>query len=938
MLRRLWFCWAVVAGVLGARAADSAFYVNYDQDVPTAPLRLHAVSIVHPDADVDLAAAHAAGNRVLAYLSVGEVASDASYRTEAMDRGLELRGRNEIWNSDVLNLSDGRWLDLLVDQVAQSAVARGFDGFFLDTLDSVDAKDRDALIELVGRLRDLVPAGQIIANRGFGFLDALAPLVDGVMAESVFGTVDLVSGEYRPVSSPTSAQLIQELKKWEGIGLQIYVLDYADPGDAERAREISESIAALGWSAFVSTPDLRGSCLGPWRQVPRRVFSLYGNLATELIDQVKWPADSFTALRLQTPLEWLGYEVDYGKVTVGGKLPNLGPDTAAIVLPRGLEIPLASEAMVVDWLLDHKSRGFKVLIFGGLPFVDETQRERFMRGFDLAGDGSVVLPVTSLEEVVANEGVLAGAEIKARILPTDFLNLQAEGEVRVMRAVKGRNPVTGEVRMDAIFSAEWGGVALDPYVIFQRPDFREFWHFDIFAFLETVLGRVDAPLPDSTTRMGRRMFLSHIDGDGFINGSETAPGKYSAEVVRDEILKKYPVPITVSVIEAEVTANVTSVSPDLRPKFEAIARDIFELPNVQMASHSFSHPFMWMPGDRTAYLYKRPRLDLREPYPEMRLEREIDGSVAYINEHLAPDGKQVEVFLWSGNCRPPPEALRRVHALGLVAMNGGDTLISRRVPTINAVAPRSIPWGDQVQVFAPAQNENVYTNDWEGPHFGTFMNVIETFERTESPRRLKPVNIYYHFYSGDFFSSLRALQVIHEWAMHESLHSVTVRDYVHLAEDARAIELFKRGNSRWAMVGRGDLQTYRVPRDWEPRLDLKNSSGLMGWNAFQDDVYLHTDGSAVVELRTTARSAVPESVPRLQYSTGDLEFNQRSGELWDFVARDLRPVDLAFAGLPPQSEVSFWVGGEDRTEHADAAGRIELTVPANARIKIRWSD
>ena len=46
------------------------------------------------------------------------------------------------------------------------------------------------------------------------------------------------------------------------------------------------------------------------------------------------------------------------------------------------------------------------------------------------------------------------------------------------------------------------------------------------------------------------------------------------------------------------------------------------------------------------------------------------------------------------------------------------------------------------QVFAPNQNENVYTNEWRGPFYG-FERVIETFEFTETPRRLKPINIYF---------------------------------------------------------------------------------------------------------------------------------------------------------------------------------------------------
>ena len=782
-MRTRWLAvWALsLLFAMSGRAAPASFYVNYDAHVPTAPLRLNAVSIVHPDATVDLAAAHAAGNKVLAYLSVGEIAADALYRPQAVERGLTLRGQNATWGSDLLDLRDDGWTALLVDEVAAEAVARGYDGFFLDTLDSVSPEGRAAAITLVKRLKALDPTAMIVANRGFELLPALRGVVDGVMAESLLGTYDFAEQRYRGVPPAETAALTARLREAEAAGLQVYVLDYVDPHDAARARAVAKRILDLGWNAFVSTPSLRGAVLAPWREVPRRVFSFYGNLASDPADRVKWPAESFTGMRLQAALEWLGYEVDYGKVQADEALPELGEETVAIVLPRLWEMPLSEEARVVDWLIAQVAAGRRLLIFGQLPFGDDSQRRRIMAALGLQGNGQIILPVNGLREVVRDPTVMAGAEVPGRLLPTEYTDLRAPEGSKVMRAITGTTTNGREVRVDALFGTSWGGMALDPYVLFQRPDFRDFWQFDLFAFLEETIGRVDAPVPDATTRDGLRMFLSHIDGDGFIDRSEVDVGKFSAEVVRDRILKKYPVPVTVSVIEAEVSVAVKGTDPKLAPQLENIARDIFKLPNVEMASHSYSHPFMWMENDRTASLYEHARLQLTVPYPHLDLVREIDGSIAYINRELAPPGKQVEVFLWSGNCRPPPAALARVRDLGLLAMNGGDTIISRRAPTLTAVAPRTMPWGDELQVFAPAQNENVYTNDWQGPYFGMFIHVIDTFQRTERPRRLKPVNIYYHFYSGDYRASVRALETVYDWAMEQPLHSVKVSTYIKLA-------------------------------------------------------------------------------------------------------------------------------------------------------------
>lgn len=929
----LWGCFTTAT----AFATGSAFYVNYDAVVPTAPLQLHELSIVHPDAEIDLESAHASGNRVLAYLSIGEIAYDAPYRDQTRERQLRIRGRNEIWNSEILDLSDPGWTDLIVDELAAEAVSRGFDGFFLDTLDSIAQEDRAAGFELLHRLRTANPQATIIANRGFDMLPDLEGIVDGVLVESVFGTFDFETEVYRTVSSADTEYLVERLTKIEAAGFKVLVLDYADPQDEETAFAIAAKIEEKGWSAFVSTPELRGAALAPWREVPRRVFSLYGNLATTTADQIKWPVDSFTATRLQTPLEWLGYEVDYGKIEPGVPLPRLGRTTAAVILPKGLEIPLSEESRLVDWVIEQKQAGKKILIWGSIPISDDAERIRLMRALGMEGTGNIILPVRELELLESDESVLAGAEVKVRLLPIDFADVQAPAGSKLMRSIGGTGGDGNAVRVDALFSTNWGGLALDPYVVFQRPDFRELWKFDIFAFLRESLGRVDAPLPDATTRQGRRMFLSHIDGDGFINKSETSLGKFSSEVVRDEILKKYPFPITVSIIEAEVKVDMVGVDPELRPKFEAIARDIFELPNVELASHSYSHPFTWIPNDKTAYLYDRPNLELRVPYDAVDLHREIEGSVKYINEDLAPPGKEVEVFLWSGNCRPPPEALRIVRGLGIVSMNGGDTLISRKVPTVNAIAPRTIPWGNEVQVFAPAQNENVYTNNWEGPFFGTFINVIETFERTEFPRRFKPVNIYYHFYSADFFSSLRALVTIHDWAMEQDLHSIKVSDYVDLAADSRGTTMFASGDASWTMVNQGFLRTYRLSADFKDRIDLVNSDGVTGWVEHQGDIYIHTDGRPVTKLAILKENETAMRVPRLESSTAALEFVNREVGNVSFSVEDLREAKVVIAGLPPQTDIGATVNGTVTTLVSTADGRLEMLLPAIADISLTWN-
>ena len=88
-------------------AAAGCFYVDYRGEVPAAKAGAFPVAILHPDVKTDLAAIRRSGSRALAYISIGEMASDAPYRGQAT--GLPLLGRNEAWKSDIVDLRDARW-------------------------------------------------------------------------------------------------------------------------------------------------------------------------------------------------------------------------------------------------------------------------------------------------------------------------------------------------------------------------------------------------------------------------------------------------------------------------------------------------------------------------------------------------------------------------------------------------------------------------------------------------------------------------------------------------------------------------------------------------------------------------------------------------------------------------------------------------------------
>ena len=224
-------------------------------------------------------------------------------------------------------------------------------------------------------------------------------------------------------------------------------------------------------------------------------------------------------------------------------------------------------------------------------------------------------------------------------------------------------------------------------------------------------------------------------------------GYFSGQIVMREFLDRYPFPATVSIVEGET--STAGVYPQLSKDLEPIAKQMFKLPNVEVASHSFSHPFDWVAAAKGQTKLTDSKDPVHMPVPGYKYSaaREV-GDRSSTSTTLAPPDKPAKVFLWSGAALPAVDALRESYASNLVNMNGGACELPARQP--HAVAdPVAGPLGGRVPAGLRPGPER------ERLHQRVARAVLRlpatssaSFRFTESPRRLKPINIYYHFYSG----------------------------------------------------------------------------------------------------------------------------------------------------------------------------------------------
>jgi hypothetical protein len=265
---------------------------------------------------------------------------------------------------------------------------------------------------------------------------------------------------------------------------------------------------------------------------------------------------------------------------------------------------------------------------------------------------------------------------------------------------------------------------------------------------------------------------------------------------------------------------------------------------------------------------------------------------------LAPLGKRVKILLWTGDCLPSEKAIRLARKADLYNLNGGDTTIDNRHPFLSRVTPMARPVGRELQLYAPVMNENVFTNLWRGPFYG-FRNVIETFQRTDFPRRLKPIDIYYHFYSGEKTASLRALEEVHDWTLEQEIIPLFMSDYVKrvLAYQHTTVSRDLSGNLHY--LAPADLRSLRQVGDLQTRVFYSVKNGA-GYRRLHDGIYYNLAGGIKTELvqRRDDRARI-----RLVRANGVLEDWRHKGTTVTLSLNGHQPLELVLDG-PGQCRLS----------------------------------
>ncbi len=923
MKRWVVFLMSLLASLPGLRAQSlvptppgTAVAFFYDANPPWAELQAFDLVVVDPGHVPNPKLPILPHTRLAAYVALGEVQPSRAYAAKIPTSWI--KGENKDWGSRLINQAQPDWPQFFTEQVIAPLWESGYRTFFLDTLDSYHlfsptpqarAAQEAGMVKVITTLKQRFPQARLIFNRGFEILPQVHPLVESVVAESLFQGYNAGESRYREVPEDDRRWLMGQLQKVkDDYRLPVVVIDYVPVAQRPLARDTAKRIQALGYVPWVATPDLGTLGVGEIEVMPRKVLVVHSVTKDEGALRYMEPVRHGSM-----PLQYLGYVPEFVNVM---SLPQhtLAGRYAGVVLWLTESDPPESEALLTSWVTRQVGDQVPVALLDPPEYLMEGPVGQ------LLGLTKSYLPMNAAPIQITHQSSLMGYEREPSPPPNEFYALSlAKGESLLTLQREEHQQVVAAI-------TPWGGYAISPFTVVTLPaGAGEQWVLDPFGFFSQALKLPAMPVPDVSTEAGRRLFMVHMDGDGWVSRSELPGNPLAAELVRDRVVKKYPVPMTISVIEAETSPE--GLYPELSPLAEQVAKDIFREPHVAIASHSYSHPFFWAKVEAGAESYGVKAVNLSLAGYEFSLQREIEGSIRYIEERLAPPGKKVEIFFWTGDCVPSSEALEWTHRVGVLNMNGGDTTATLAHPTMTRVEGLGLRRAGGYQVFAPNQNENVYTNEWTGPFYG-FDRVIETFEFTEKPRRLKPINIYFHTYLTTKTAGMRSLDKIFTYAMAQKTMPVYVSEYARKVLDFQDVAV-ARTPVGWRVRGAKDLRTLRLPNTLG-FADIRKSQGVAGYTIGENDSYIHMASDAAL----LALSTVESPTPRLDSANARIErFEQNStGAQWQFKGH----VPLQFT-VAHADDCRVRMGGRNLTP-ARREGKLshfELKTQATGPIEIR---
>ena len=205
----------------------------------------------------ELDAFRSKGHKVFSYINIGSLEDFRDYYDEYKDLSL---GAYEHWEEEVwVDVSQKRWQDFMLNDIAAGLLEKDIDGFFVDNCDVYYVHPKQEILEgLTVIMKGLKATGKkVIINSGDTFLDAYCEqggkwddVISGINQESVFSTILWDEGTFGTAEPEDHEYFVSYIDRYGSQGAEIYLLEYTV--DEELVKEIKVFCEERGYTYYVA--------------------------------------------------------------------------------------------------------------------------------------------------------------------------------------------------------------------------------------------------------------------------------------------------------------------------------------------------------------------------------------------------------------------------------------------------------------------------------------------------------------------------------------------------------------------------------------------------------------------------------------------------------------------------------------------------------------
>src|SRR5437763_47928 len=295
----------------------------------------------------------------------------------------------------------------------------------------------------------------------------------------------------------------------------------------------------------------------------------------------------------------------------------------------------------------------------------------------------------------------------------------------------------------------------------------------------------------------------------------------------------------------------------------------------------------------------------------------VPATVSIPPEELAAGG--------AGGARPQLEAAARsIFALPNVEPAAQTVRLASGNPqevgdvSLGQLSPSGYPVGDAFRIYLPGWNESGASSWWTSADFDPD-RVIALLERAETPRRLKPLGLYFRFCIATRPAALRAFEEVLRWARGAGTLPLWSHEYAGRVLEFQSASIAQRLGGTWQVRSLDKLRTVHIPASlgWP---DPDGSRGVASITDVGDSRYV---SFAPGQDPALALASEPPRDPYLSWANAPLEHWSAQGPTVSIRLRGHEPVRFAVGGPSPCTLTT----GARKVRPVDVDGRAVFSLP-----------